>query len=627
MTDIIQLLPDSVANQIAAGEVIQRPASVVKELVENAVDANSTAIKVNITDAGKTLIQIIDNGCGMSETDARLAFERHATSKIRKADDLFKLQSLGFRGEALASIAAVAQLELKTKRKTDELGTHLIIAGSEVKSQENTNCPQGSNFSVKNLFFNIPARRKFLKSDTYEWKHIVTEFQRIALTNCTIQFDLYHNNTQIYNLPKQTLKQRIVTLFGKKYAKALIDVNMQTSLIAINGFITKPEFAKKSPGEQFFFINNRYMKHPYFHKALMLAYEDILQENTIPPYFLKLKTAPESIDINIHPTKTEIKFENAPAIFQIIRATIKEAIGKHNLTPSIDFDTKDAIHIPMPNSNTEIKQPVIEVDPTYNPFKEEQKAYNRNKTHAEYREKSNFDNWDKLYFGFKNEKSPTDTERSFIEQIPVSEEKQSKLSLENKHDDSRNFIQIKNKYIITPVKSGIMVIHQKRAHERILYENYMHKLTQEHSSLQKTSQKKLYPVKFETSHAETLLLNEIREDLAFLGFEIGEFGKDTFVIHGIPAEFAEQNPETFLSELLNFYKRTQLDIKTEYQEKLALTMAKTSSIFVKKQMSHEEMRNLVDELFACKMPNYTQEGKTVFTIIADEDIDKKFIKN
>ena len=615
MPDIIHLLPDSVANQIAAGEVVQRPASVVKELVENAVDAGGTSIKIILKDAGKTLIQVIDNGSGMSETDARLAFERHATSKIIKADDLFAIQTMGFRGEALASIAAIAEVTLKTRREEDEIGLSITINGSELTDQQPVSCPAGSNFSVRSLFFNVPARRKFLKSNTTELKNIIQEFQRMVLANPDTEFSLSHNDSEIYHLPATNIRQRIVHTFRKSINQNLIDLSVNTSIVKIKGYIGKPEFAKKTAGEQFFFVNKRYMRHPYFHHAVMQAYEKVLPPDSLPSYFIYLEVDPSSIDVNIHPTKTEIKFEDERSIYQILIATVREAMGRFNVTPSLDFNRENAIEIPALGRETSFKQPGIEVNPDFNPFQEEKKrmpgsvSSNLNK--------SNQLNWEKLYAGFEKESvpdiKPEDT-------TPAdNSSSQATMNLENA-GQTLNFIQIKNKYILTPVKSGLMVIDQKRAHERILFEKYL-KTLEDHAGI---AQQNLYPQTIDLDPADYMLLLEISDDLVRLGFDIRNFGINTVVIHGLPADLQKTNAVEVIETLLEEYKNSQTEPGKSARERVARSLSKASAIKYGMSLTREEMREIMDKLFACSNPNYSADGKPVLTILQLEDIEKNF---
>jgi DNA mismatch repair protein MutL len=587
MADIIQLLPDSVANQIAAGEVIQRPASVVKELMENSIDAESTLIKVIIKDGGRNLIQVIDNGCGMSETDARLAFERHATSKIRNADDLFEIRTMGFRGEALPSIAAVANVTLKTRQPEDDIGTMIEISGSQVINQQPEACPTGLNIIVKNLFFNIPARRKFLKSNTTELKHIINEFQRIAIAHPDTEAVLTHNDSEIYNLPKTGIKQRIIHIFGKSINQNLAPIDTDTSLVKLIGFIGKPEFAKKTFGEQFFFINNRFMRHPYFHRAVMNAFEKILQPDTVPSYFIFIEADPKSIDINIHPTKTEIKFEDEQAIFQIIKAAVKEALGKFSIIPSIDFNNEGIIDIPSLKKDTEIKVPKIPVNPEFNPFKPPtDKSFSKNKLH----------NWEKLYSSF-------------------AEGKDHPQSL---HLTS-NMFQLKGKYILTSVKSGLMIIDQKRAHERILFEKYIRSLANNVPLTQKT----LYPETIEMNAADHNIIMDILEDICSIGFDINDFGNNTIIINGCPSDIHNPDPKELIEILLEQYKSTQSDLKINAKENVARAMAIASAINYGTPLATEEMQELVDQLFACEEPNYSPSGKKTMSILSMDEFEKK----
>ncbi len=604
MSDIIQLLPDSVANQIAAGEVIQRPASVVKELVENAIDAESTEIKIHIKDAGKSLIQISDNGKGMSETDARLAFERHATSKIRAANDLFTIRTMGFRGEALASIAAIAHVDLLTRQATEELGTHIQINGSVVETQEAASCPNGSNFSIKNLFYNVPARRKFLKSDNTELKHIITEFQRIALANPSVGLSLYHNNDQLYKLPSENRRQRILHLFGKNLNPSLTPIHVETSIVTIKGYIGKPEYAKKKAGEQFFYVNERYMRHPYFHKAVSLAYDKLLANDQYPLYFLFIEVDPASIDINIHPTKTEIKFEEANAIFQIIRASIKEALGKFNITPSLDFEQTDQLNIPVLDKNKTAQLPSIELDPTYNPFAEDKK---HNSNQYPQHHKTDTEGWEQLYNNF--------------DQAPQTETQQSSLNFDDNTQSQSKFVQIKNRYILTPVKSGLMIIDQQRAHERILFEHFMHLLNEQQSSTQQS----LFPSSMDLDAGDFSIFREMLPDLQHIGFDINELSKNSISILGVPAELTGENPVSLIESLIENYKNTQQSATNEINEKVAQALAKSAAISYSKNLSVLEMQQLIDKLFACYTPNFSPDGKTIVSIMNKEEIEKRFL--
>lgn len=610
MPDIIHLLPDSVANQIAAGEVIQRPASVVKELIENAIDAGSTKVTINIKDAGKTLIQIIDNGCGMSDTDARMAFERHATSKISKAKDLFAIRSLGFRGEALASISAIAYVDLKTKLADQDIGTHINIVGSEVKEQKNVNCLNGSNFLVKNIFFNVPARRKFLKTNSTELRYIIDEFQRIALAFPKIKLSLIHNEVEIYNLPETTLKQRIVNLIGKGSVQNLLPVNSSTSVVNINGFIGKPENARKTAGEQFFFVNGRYMKNPYMYKAVMNAYEKILAPSTYPSFFIYFDLDPGMIDINIHPTKAEIKFAEEKTIWQILHATLRESLGKFNLVPSLEFDQSNPIEITTLSKNQIPQIPQIEINPNYNPF---EKNRNYQKTHNFYSsDKKKLENWESLYV--KNE---TIDQKQDISIIQKEDSKQNELSL---GENEKRFFQFKNKYILSPIKSGLMIIDQKRAHERILFEKFLKSI----QTKRKISQTSLFPKSVKLNPVDFEIIVQMIPDLSILGFGITVEKNNTIKIKGIPADLNEQKTEDVIYSLIDEYKNSEIDIKEKLLENICINLACKASINYGQKLSELEINNLFDMLFACKTPNFSPSGKAVISIINNEEIEKRF---
>jgi len=619
MSDIISVLPDAVANQIAAGEVIQRPASVVKELVENGIDAEASEVTIVIKDGGKTLIQVIDNGKGMSETDARLAFERHATSKIKSAEDLFAIRSMGFRGEALASIAAVAQVELKTRTPESELGTAIAIEGSQVKKQEPTQAPVGTNFAVKNLFFNIPARRKFLKKNHTEFNHIVHEIQRVALANPQVSFRLIHNNSDIYNLPQSNIRQRIVNVFGKKINANLIALETETSLIKIGGFIGKPEHARKKAGEQFFFINNRFMRNAYLNKAITEAYERILPPETLPSYFIFLEADPASIDINIHPTKTEIKFEHQQAIWQILHAAVKQALGKNNVVPSIDFEQDANFNIPIRNTETPVKAPEITVNPAFNPFEEEKKQPRSNFSppSPSPREKNNQQNWEELYKGFENEKQELE---SFYGNKPIETAPAAQQKIYTDTSTGGTFYQLKEKYILTSIKSGLMIIDQKRAHERILYEYFMNAIAH-HSAI---SQKSLFPVTIDLTPDEHITILGVKDDLHQLGFDIDDFGGNSIVINGMPAESAHLDAQDIIDKFLHALQSGNSNFQSKAKEQVASSLAKASAIGHKQTLSQQEMQGIFDNLFACGTPNYTPEGKKIITIIRTDELEKRF---
>ena len=612
MPDIIQLLPDSVANQIAAGEVIQRPASVVKELVENAIDAGATSIKVNIKDAGRTLIQIIDDGCGMSDTDARMSFERHATSKIKSANDIFAIRTMGFRGEALASVAAIADVEMRTKEHDQDLGTFIHISGSSLISQEPVSCDSGTNLQVKNLFFNVPARRKFLKSNPAELKHIINEIQRIALANPSISISLHHNQSAIYELNGSNKRLRIVSLFGKNINQNLIPIDTETSLAKITGFVGQPKYAKKTFGEQFFFVNQRYMKHPFFHRAIMQTYEKMLPPDTIPSYFIYFEINPAEIDVNIHPTKTEIKFENESAIWQILQASVREALGKFNIVPSIDFDQAGSVDIPLPlRDYADIQVPEIKVNPAYNPFEQPLSPRNTSGTDSSFKptpsQRTNLTNWQSLYKGLETNL----TEQAETPDEPVQFRMEEQQTV-------KSSVQFKNKYILTPVKSGLMVIDQKRAHERILYERLMQVM----ETHEVASQQQLFPETFEVNASDATLLISILPDLRAMGFDIREFGKDTFIINGTPGVLNASSPVEIIESLLEEYKNSPATLQGKARETVAISLAQASAIPYGHALKPIEINELIDNLFACQTPNFSPKGKIILSIMPLEDFEK-----
>ncbi len=589
MSEIIHVLSDAVANQIAAGEVIQRPASVVKELMENAVDAKATTIRVIIKDAGKTLIQVVDNGCGMSDLDAERCFERHATSKISKAEDLFSIRTSGFRGEALASMAAVAEVSLKTCQKGNELGIHIRIAGSKHESKDPVQVPVGSNFQVRNLFFNIPARRKFLKSDQTELRHIINEFNHVALTHPEIEFSMIHNQSEIFQLPISNLRQRIIGVFGKSTNSHLIPLESETTLITISGFIGKPEHARRTYGEQFFFVNNRYIKHPYFHKAVMNGYDQILAADHIPSYFIHFTIDPSHIDVNIHPSKTEVKFEDERAIWQILLASVKKAIGKNNLSPSLDFDTEGVIDIPVLSKDTEIRQPAIDTNPTYNPFAGED-SYEREKRSTPYLDER-FEGWEQLF--------------------------EPSQGIEMK---TQKNLQIRNKYVLSPVKSGVMLIDQRRAHERILYERML-KALEEHQPL---AQQSLFPESIRLNAADYQVCLEMMPPMEQLGFDIRDFGNNSIVVHGFPAEMKPTDAGETIELMIEQYKTMQGLDDTQYAERVSRAAAKASAVQYGKQLNDIEMQKLIDQLFACANPNHTPSGSLIVRIMDLQELDAHF---
>ena len=538
MSGIIQLLPDHVANQIAAGEVVQRPASVVKELIENAVDAKATEIKLIVKDAGKTLIQVIDNGLGMNVTDARLCFERHATSKIRHAEDLFALHTKGFRGEALASIAAVAHVELKTKQDQEELGIHIIIEGSKVITQDVAVLPKGTSFLVKNLFFNIPARRNFLKSDNIELKHVIDEFERVALAHPNISFTMISNGSEVFNLPSSNYRQRIVNIFGGKTNEKLVPVTEETEILKITGFVGKPEFAKKNRTEQFFLVNNRFIRSPFLHHAIMNAFDGLLRDNNQPSYFLFLEVPPHTIDINIHPTKTEVKFDDEQALYAILRATVKHSLGMFNVAPILDFERDANLDVPYDYKDKTLGSPTIQVDRSFNPFESETKKYSA--SHSYEKNKAAQPHWESLYANLKQD--ATEVSNDYFEADLVA----SKL-FDDKSTESQTLIyQFNRKYIINSIKSGLLVIHQNRAHQRILYEQFLTNITIHQAS----SQQLLFPLEIKFSRDEMIYLKEIQPNLEGIGFAFEKMGLDEVIISGLPAQISDTNVIEILNDLI-----------------------------------------------------------------------------
>ena len=603
MTDVIQLLPDSVANQIAAGEVIQRPASVIKELVENAVDAGAHTINVLVVDAGRTSIQVIDDGCGMSETDARLAFERHATSKIRKADDLFALHTMGFRGEALPSLAAVSQIELRTRRQGDEVGTCLTLSGSRVESQEMCSCSVGSSFTVSNLFFNVPARRKFLKTNATELNNILTAFERIVLVYPEICFTLHSNGQELMNLRAGTLRQRITDVYGRRYGQDLLPVGVETALCKISGFVAKPESARKKGAHEYFFVNGRFMKHPYFHKAVLQAYERLVPAGAHVPYFIYFDVSPADIDVNIHPTKTEIKFENEQAIWQILSAAVKDAIGQFCEIPQIEFDTEGRPDIPVYNPvATPVEMPHVERNPQYNPFKEKASR-----------------NWERLYEGLPTQSAqqeqslfdaPQGNPLPIFDDTPVSDQPVELTDVSPLH------YQYKGRYIMTAVKSGLMIIDQHRADVRVRYERYMQQLEDAPSS----SQRMLFPEVIEMAPSEAVLMEDMLPALTAVGFELTPLGPTSYAVNGVPAGIEGLNASQLLRDILaSSVPVSHESVSVNHQ--VALGLARHAAIPYGQQLSNEEMDVVVNNLFACDNVNYTPDGKAVLCILPQADIE------
>lgn len=615
MSDIIRLLPDSVANQIAAGEVIQRPASVIKELVENAVDAGAKTIHVLVIDAGRTSIQVIDDGKGMSETDARLSFERHATSKIASAADLFALRTMGFRGEALASIAAVAQVELLTRREEDEIGTRLMIAGSKVSAQEPASCPVGSNFKVSNLFFNVPARRKFLKTNATELSNIMTAFERVVLVYPDIHFTLHHNGVEMLNLRAASLRQRIADVFGKQYNQDLLPVEVHTAMATVTGFVGKPEAARKKGGVDYFFVNGRFMKHPYFHKAVITAYDRLIPEGMQVPYFLYFDVEPSQIDVNIHPTKTEIKFENEQAIWQILSASVRDAIGKFCEVPSIDFDTQGSPEIPLFDPAREnIAAPKVNYNPDYNPFKSSGKSSGSSWTPRQ--DDTPTEGWETLYDGLMPSKVDAATPSQPIE---AQAEDFSFFHVQSSMVDeqrSPDHYQYKGKYLMTAVKSGLMIIDQYRADVRIRYERYMNQL-QNHTA---STQKVLFPETVQFSPSEAVTMQQLLPDLSAIGFDLSDLGGNTYAINGVPAGTEGLDPVALIQQMVADESiNSQL---STVNSRVALRLAQSAAIPYGQVLSNDEMENIINELFSCSNVNYTPDGKAILCILPQGDIEQ-----
>ena len=615
MSDIIQLLPDSVANQIAAGEVIQRPASVIKELVENAVDAEATRIDVVVEDAGKTSIQVVDDGKGMSETDARLSFERHATSKIREAGDLFALRTMGFRGEALASIAAVAQVELKTRQAGSELGTCVNIEGSQLVGQEPVSCAPGSNFLVRNLFFNVPARRKFLKSNQTELSNIMQEFERVALVHENIAFSLTHNGSIVLSLPKSPLRQRIINIFGKKLNEQLLSVDVETSLVRLSGFVGKPDSARKKGAHQYFFVNGRYMRHPYFHKAVMEAFDQLVPAGEQVSYFLYFEVDPANIDVNIHPTKTEIKFENELAIWQIIVAAVKESLGRFNAVPTIDFDMEGAPDIPVFGtacSPASVEAPTLEVNPAFNPFKSSSSSHY----------KAQQMDWEPLYDGtVRAEEQPVgdfgaeDFAPLEDGSLPLYADKNGMAGKSAQH------YQYKGKYIMTAVKSGLMIIDQHRAHVRVLYERYRKQMEKSQGG---QSQGLLFPEMLQLPPSEGVVLEHLADDLHVLGFDLSVLGGGSFSINAVPSGTEGLDPVEMVRGIVHASIEKGCNVEEDVRHYIALSLARSAAVVQGQVLSNDEMEALVDDLFVCQNPNQTPDGKVVVAILGQDELDQLF---
>jgi DNA mismatch repair protein MutL len=615
MSDVIRLLPDSVANQIAAGEVIQRPASAVKELLENAVDSGASAIRLSVKESGKSLIQVTDNGSGMSETDARMSFERHATSKIKEANDLFAIRTLGFRGEALASIAAIAQVELKSRKADSELGTRLEIEGSQVKSQSPCSCPVGTTVSVKNLFFNVPARRYFLKTDTVELRHIIEEFQRVALVNPEIEFSFHQNDKLVFQLERSTLRQRISAIFGAHLNEKLVPVELLTDLVNISGFVAKPEFVRKTRGEQYFFANNRFIRHPYLHHSIESAYQELIPDGSFPVYFLYIDVDPQTIDINIHPTKTEVNFQNGQVIYASLRSAIRQTLGKSNLSSSIDFENESSIEVNF-LANRPIKPPSIKIDPDFNPFKRDFKPIQ-----SENPRPGNIpENWEKL-FPQPGTRTLLQPSRQFEETNPEPRHLvEANFEKAAASDPSRSIIQIQNKFIVSSVKSGLVIIDQQRAHERILFEKFMDRLDKTHVGAQQS----LFPQTVHLSAVDAVIIKDLQEEITHLGFDLTEFGQNSYVVNGVPSDFPDEDAGKLLEKVIENFKTNRSVLNIDKKVNLARAMAHNLALRSGKALQPEEMQILVGQLFACRIPDSAPDGSPAIRIISVDDLDRRF---
>lgn len=624
MSDIIQLLPDAVANQIAAGEVVQRPASAVKELIENAIDAGADKIQLIIKDAGKTLIQVIDNGCGMSVTDARLSFERHATSKIRRAEDLFAIRTMGFRGEAMASIAAIAHVELKTRKHEDELGTCIVIEGSQTVSQEPVATTAGTSISIKNLFFNTPARRNFLKSNPVEMRHIIEEFQRVALAHPKIFFSLHSDGNEIFHLPAEGLKQRIIHIFGNNYNQRLVPVEEATTIINLMGFIGKPEYAKKTRGEQYFFVNNRFIKDPYLNHAVLNAYEEILPAESFPLYVLFIEIEPSQIDINVHPTKTEIKYQDEKSIYAIIRSAVKRSLGKYNITPTLDFNQETGFSNMISQKKTEdIVPPTISFNPQFNPFETNNPPKERHTNYTESFEKKGGgipQNWDTLYDIAHKSNSQ---QLRFDSSADHQQETLNTDSEQQERPGGKTIFQLHNRFVLSQIRSGFMLIDQQVAHERILFERFLQQL----ENHQGASQQSLFPQTIHLNAIDFELISDLLPDIHALGFQIRTFGKNTFVVEGIPADIGSGISESqVLEQLLEAYKNNQAELKLSKRENLARSLARNASIKAGTPLDPDEMNDIIDKLFACTSPNISLSGKPIIITFTLKELLDKFDK-
>ncbi|OBQ55935.1 DNA mismatch repair endonuclease MutL [Tamlana sp. s12] len=627
MADIIQLLPDHVANQIAAGEVVQRPASVVKELLENAIDAGADTIKLIIKDAGKTLVQVIDNGKGMSPTDARLSFERHATSKIKSAEDLFQLHTKGFRGEALASIAAIAHVELKTKQASNDVGNTLVIEGSHVVSQDVVVTPTGTSVAVKNLFFNIPARRNFLKSDTVELRHVVDEFYRVALAHPSISFVMYNNGSESFNLPISNYRQRIVNIFGNKTNEKLVPVDEDTEVLKISGFVGKPEFAKKSRGEQYFFVNDRFIKSAYLNHAIASAFEGLLKPGMHASYFLNLQVDPQSIDINIHPTKTEIKFDDEHTLYAILRAAVKHSLGQFNIAPVLDFERDPNLDTPYNYKETVISTPKVEVDRSFNPFNDAsqpavsstQRSSHTSSFSRQEGHKSSSD-WEGLYVGLESKSNESEADFSEVE-FESEEETLSIFNGDHQVEQTHTTYQLHNKYIVSTIKSGMLIIDQFRAHQRVLYEEFLRNMT----SREGVSQQLLFPLQLHFSPQDIDIVNQLKADLEHTGFVFSNVDEELVEITGVPVNVPESEVSIILEQLISDVEHEVPDSNFSATDLLAKSMAKSLAIKTGQSLQKDEQEHLVNKLFACKDPNVSPANRVTFVTMSVDELDKKFI--
>ena len=611
MADIIKLLPDSLANQIAAGEVIQRPASVVKELMENSVDAGATQVQLIVKDSGRTLVQVVDDGKGMTEADARMSLERHATSKIASTEDLFHIKTMGFRGEALASISAVAQLEMKTRSASRNVGSHLVVEGSKVKMQESCAHEQGSTISVKNLFFNVPVRRKFLKSDAVEMRHIIDEFQRVALVNPGIEFKLYHNDQELFFLPKSNLRQRITAIFGKSYNEKLVPVEEATDLVKVTGFIGKPEAARKTRGEQFLFVNGRFFKSPYFHSAIQKAFEDLIPSKNHPSYFIYFEVDPERIDVNIHPTKTEIKFEEERSIYAILRSSVKRSIGQYHVSPSLDFDRETTFDIPPPKAGNEIPRPGITVDPTFNPFEESKQQRQVNwERGTTFQQRRSTERWEKLYEGLN---------RTLNKDKELSQPTEQVLELAG-DEDNTIVRQVGLKYILVQSTEGIFLMHQYRAHMRVLFEEFERSM----SSEKKASQQSLFPVTLELSTQDAALLSTLETPLNDMGFELESFGGNSYIVRAVPAACTDVNVEEVLGGFIDDLRHDKPTEPNELRLRVIRSMAQQSAMKSGKELQAQEMLSLFRSLMRCADPQHDLNGRPTFVLMNGSMLDKLF---